>query len=407
MKVYGDIETDGKEVTNYEDTALLQNKPQTVTQETGRLTLYLIFSIMVVVLGSFQYGYNVSVTNTPQEVISNNNNMTETCENGNFIQPCVQMDRFMYTTFSSSALLGALVGALVSSPLIELTGRRWGLVIGNFFLILGNSLIAIFSKFPVLVLGRLFAGLGVGFASIIVPAYISEVTPKKYRGALGAVHQLMIVFAIMCANLFAYFLSIPYYWRFLFGVPVLIAMLQIVLLIFIPESPVWLHGKGRIESSDQVMEKLRGRAFTRLAPYDKGGKGIKYICSKIFRLVMIRPIFIGILIHSVAQFSGVNAIIFYSTKIFRASGIQNAGVVSVVTGVVFVISTLIGLFLMERLGRKTLFILSSILSAISFIGLSLTGVLKNAIPNSNHTVANVFSVIFVFCYIFGYSIGLG
>jgi MFS family permease len=183
-----------------------------------------------------------------------------------------------------------------------------------------------------------------------------------------------------------------------------------VLLCFIPESPTWLFGKGFSKRADDNAVSLRGRSFSQFALHTSETHGLKKFLEsvrKLFRIIMIKPTLIGILLHTAAQFSGVNAIIFFSTKIFRSSGVDNPAIVSVATGFVFVVSTFVGLLLIERLGRRVLFLVSTIGAGVSFIALTTTMVIKNNAPNVNETAANVFAVLFVFSYITFYSIGLG
>jgi MFS family permease len=113
----------------------------------------------------------------------------------------------------------------------------------------------------------------------------------------------------------------------------------------------------------------------------------------------------GAFLHMCQQFSGVNVVIFYSTKIFNDAGFHNAGIASAVTGLDFVASTLIGLFVVERLGRKTLFISSLAICALSFTGLAITRILAS--NNILRFEMSYVSLVFVLIYIFGYSIGLG
>lgn len=289
-------------------------------------------------------------------------------------------------------------------------GRKVSLMITNIFFISGALLISLFSDPFFLYAGRFINGLGVGLSSVIIPAYLSEISPSYLRGAFGGVHQLMLIIGISSSSVLAIFLSFRPGWRFLFLVPpVLFSIFQLIVLPFCPESPRWMASKGWMNSATETLTQLRGtdceEESQSLVSSKKEPFSIKETFKKIFRRQMIKPILIALCLHVSQQFSGVNVVIFYSTKVFKESGVSNPALASGITGIDFLISTIIALFLVEKLGRKKLFIMSLITCALSYTGVVICNIL--IVRNIAKGIMSYLAIVFVLIYIAGYSIGLG
>lgn len=386
----------------YTSEVYTKQKPQVKT------TFILIFSCLVISLGSFQFGYNLGVINSPEAAIRGNYPNAD-CSKNSFFQECVKMDELQYSIFVSILVLGALGGGIISGPIADLIGRRTTLFLCNIFFIVGSSLLTIFSNFYVFVVARFITGLGVGFTSVIVPLYIAEISPDEYRGSLGTIHQFMIVGAILVTSILGIPLSNYPGWRILFSIPIAVSIVQMCLLPFCPMSPKWLINKGWLQSAEYSLKRLRGvdnvvgeldaSKPSEDAQPKSGG------IFKVFRRQLIKPILIGVLLHVTQQFSGINAVIFYSTNIFKDAGIKQSAIATVIVGVINILATALSIYLVERLGRKKLLLASEIISAISFCILATSYILKYY--KIGQQFMSYISVISVLTYVAGFAIGLG
>ena len=182
-----------------------------------------------------------------------------------------------------------------------------------------------------------------------------------------------------------------------------------ILLPFCPSSPKWLYQKGMTEKAEMSLIKLRNtskitKEINQLEDaLNNKPKGNFF--NSLFRKELIKPILIGITLHITQQLSGVNAVIFYSTSIFENAGVQNASIATAVIGLVNVIATIFSVFLIEKLGRKILLLVSEIWSFFFYILLSISFILIHY--NIAVQVMNIVTVISVVMFIIGFAIGLG
>jgi MFS family permease len=240
-----------------ETTGFLPSPPLKPRSSAQKLTLLLLLSVTIVTFGSFQYGYNLSATNTPQESIGNRGN-PEACESRSFYKPCIPMTSEQYTLFASIFLVGAFSSSLFAGFTSESLGRKATLMIANLFIVVGSMLLTILSNFYFLLLGRFLIGIGVGFASVVVPAYLSEISPNAYRGCIGFMHQLVLVMAIATANLVAIPFSYRPGWRVIMALPGCVAIVQMCFLPFLYETPRWLVTKGWKNLGKESLSRYRG-----------------------------------------------------------------------------------------------------------------------------------------------------
>lgn len=397
--------TEMEEEKKNETSPLFTDEVYTKRKPLTKITYTLIFTVFVISLGSFQFGYNIGVINSPQAAISGKG---LNCTTDGFFKPCVPMSDPQYGVFVSITFIGALIGGLSSGSISDFIGRRTTLFISNIFFIIGSLLISLFSNFYVFITGRLIIGFGIGFTSVVVPLYIAEISPDDMRGSFGTVHQFMIVGAILLTSILGIFLSNNPGWRILFAIPVVISILQMVLLPFCPMSPKWLVSKGWTESANTALYRLRGTEESHgelESPSNEDDKPKGFAIFKIFRRTLIKPLFVGVLLHVTQQFSGINVVIFYSTGIFKDSGVDNPALATVIVGVVNIGFTALSIYLVEKLGRKKLLLSSIIISAISFCVLATSYILKEY--NIGKKYMSLLSVIAILVYIAGFAIGLG
>ena len=281
-------------------------------------------------------------------------------------------DLFHGTFIMAMALWGTVIGALFGGFPTDYFGRKNTLIgIGVLYFIsaLGSGLATgpyLFSFF------RFIGGLGVGASTIAAPTYIAEVSPAEQRGRLVALYQFNIVFGILVAFLSNYLLSdfgaSP--WRWMVGIEAFPALLYCLGVLTLPKSPRWLLiNNGDVQSAHAVFEQLGIKGDTQ--GFD--AKSAEGVSEKLFQKKHRFPIVLAFLVAFFNQLSGINAFLYYAPRIFESAGLgaSSALLSSVGIGITNLIFTLLGLYLIDRLGRKTLLHIGSYGYIIS---LSLVGI---------------------------------
>uniref|UniRef100_W5MKH5 Solute carrier family 2 member 2 n=1 Tax=Lepisosteus oculatus TaxID=7918 RepID=W5MKH5_LEPOC len=334
----------------------------------------LILAVFTAALGSLQYGYSLGVINAPQKIIERHYGRTlgvllneSFFSNGSGIEdphPSVRM----YWSLSVSIFS---IGGVFSSFLVgwagDVRGRITGMLAVNILAVVGGLLMGLAKMGPghiMVIAGRAVMGFYCGLSSGLVPMYIGEIAPTAYRGALGTLHQLAIVSGILISQVIGldFLLGNTTMWPLLLGLSGAPAILQSFLLPFCPESPRYLYIKaGKEEEAQKCLKRLRGEYDTTkdMAEMKKEKEEAKKE-KKVSILQLLRssryrqPLFVAFMMHISQQFSGVNAIFYYSTSIFEKAGVTQPVYATIGVGVINTIFTLVSVMLVDRAGRRTL-----------------------------------------------------
>lgn len=308
----------------------------------------------------------------------------------------------------SAVLVGAVIGSLCAGFVSRRYGRRFSILLSGFIFSLGAILSAFSVSYMMLLIVRIFLGLALGVASFTAPLYLSEVAPRQIRGGLIALYQLMITIGLFLAFLSDYLFSFTESWRLMLGLPFIPAFIMFVAVLFLPKSPRWLMLKGR---NDQAMTVLRNIHDERDADDEakeileslrtQGGTIREVIGNKYFRKV----VFLGIVLQLIQQFSGMNTIMYYAPTIFKMAGFAtHAGQMwgTVIVGLTNVLTTVVAILVIDRLGRRPVLFFGS---ALMIISMFVLGVL---FYRGVHTVAErQTTVAFLLLFIVGFAISLG
>ncbi len=263
----------------------------------------------------------------------------------------------------SSALWGTVIGALFGSIPTDKWGRKRTLiVIGVLYTIsaIGSAFVSDPWAFAFF---RFIGGLGVGASTIAAPAYVSEIAPAEKRGRLVAMYQFNIVFGILVAFLSNWLLAGTggeHAWRWMIGIEALPALVYTLMVLSIPMSPRWLIMKGRYDEAREVLQQIDPsrdiNGIIEMGKEDNAHKSESLWLPK-FRLVVV----LAFLIAFFNQMSGINAFLYYAPRIFELAGLEQSAALlsSVGVGAVNLIFTLIGLSLIDKVGRKTLMYICS------------------------------------------------
>jgi len=324
----------------------------------------IIFWSVIVAFGGFVFGFDTAVISGAEQEIQNLWNLTNT-----MIGQTVAM-----------ALYGTVIGALLGGFPSEKFGRKKTLIwIAILYLVsaLGSALaMDVYS----LMFFRFIGGLAVGASSVTAPMYISEISPAHKRGQLTALFQLNIVIGILIAYLSNYFIggASDGNWRFMLGIEVIPAGLFVILIFFVPRSPRWLIlKKGLIDEAREVLKVIDPNTVEENIALiqsnvneNKSSGSFKEFVSGKFNF----SILLAFLIAFFNQLSGINAVIYYSPRIFSETGMGESAALlsSVGVGVINLIATFIGIFLIDKMGRKFLMYLCSFGYIITLSLISLT-----------------------------------
>jgi sugar porter (SP) family MFS transporter len=275
-------------------------------------------------------------------------------------------DAFHGTVVMGMALWGTVLGAIFGGIPTNKIGRKNTLLwIGILFLV--SAIGSAFANDPIVfAVFRFIGGIGVGASTIAAPTYISEIAPAKDRGKLVAFYQFNIVLGILVAFLSNYLLKDigENSWRWMMGVEAFPAIIYVLLVLFIPKSPRWLLSKFKNNEAKKVLQ-LMGQE----ADYEKMKQEIELdnenaaIANDTIFLKKYRtPLILAFLMAFFNQLSGINAFLYYSSRIFQEAGLgeSTALLSSIGIGVVNLVFTLLGVFLIDKLGRKVLMYIGSV-----------------------------------------------
>jgi len=280
-----------------------------------------------------------------------------------------------------TALWGTVIGAMFGHiPTNKLGRRNTLIVIGLLFFIsaVGSALVDHSVSFA---LFRFLGGLGIGASTIAAPAYLTELAPAHRRGRVVALYQLSIVLGILIAMGSNFLLQDfgAQSWRWMVGVEALPALLYSVLIVRVPKSPRWLLSKGKIAEYEHLKSTMELNIDENLMRHN-GPSQERTSFISLFKGRQLKASYLVIMIALFNQFSGINAVLYYAPRIFALGGLERSAALlgGVGIGLVNLVFTLLGIWLIDRYGRKTLMYLGSFAYLISlsmicyyfFMGLS-------------------------------------
>lgn len=279
-----------------------------------------------------------------------------------------------------SAILGCILGVMVSGTLSDKFGRKPLMFVAASIFILAAIGTGICNTIEWFIFYRVIGGIGIGIASNISPMYIAEIAPAPIRGRLVSVNQLAVVIGILMAQFVNWLIAEPIIpgediltswngqmgWRWMFwagGVPAVIFFLMIFVL---PESPKWLATKLRYQKSENILIRIGGAKYA-LEEINKLKEMASIIQVKtsfrsLFKGKMSKILLIGVVIAAFQQWCGINVIFNYAQEVFAAAGYGVSDILFniIITGLTNVIFTVVGMYTVDKLGRRTLLLFGAI-----------------------------------------------
>ncbi|MFP5080962.1 sugar porter family MFS transporter [Pedobacter sp. JCM 36344] len=295
--------------------------------------------------------------------------------------------------FVSSALVGCIVGVAFSGDLSDRLGRKKLLFLSAFLFLISAVGCALVHSLTWLIIFRLIGGVGVGIASIVVPLYLSEIAPAHVRGRLVTCYQLAITVGILLAyitnsvllshseanitSVSSSLFNLVYVtevWRGMFSIGTILALLFLVGLFFVPESPRWLMRKGLVSEGMLILQKINNDqevpASSAIVVADDLESGTY---RELFSPRLRKALLLGILLPLFSQLSGINAIIYYGPSILNDAGIalSNSFLGQIIFGVANLVFTFVAIWKVDDWGRRPLYLVGTLGATISLV---ITGV---------------------------------
>ena len=260
----------------------------------------------------------------------------------------------------SIVLIGAMLGALAGGAIADRIGRRATLVWASVIFMAGSLLAPLSPNVAALVVARAIIGLGIGFTSVTAPVYVSELAPPQSRGMLIGMYQLALTVGIALADLVGYWLSPYEAWRWMFGIAVVPTVLFLGVILTVPESPRWLVAHARRQEAESVLNSYTdgGGAKELMRDIDEGLRvPMEQRWSALWKPNVRGAVFIAAGFTILQQITGINAVIYYGPRIFELAGEathKNAIFATLLVAIMNVAATIVGIALVDRVGRKPL-----------------------------------------------------
>ena len=312
----------------------------------------------------------------------------------------------------SAVAFGCMLGASVAGFISDRIGRKKVLIMAAVLFVLSSVWTAIPGVLAEFIVARFLSGVAIGLASPVSPVYIAEVAPARIRGRLVTLNQLAITFGMLVAYAIGWLLASSgtpewrdgYAWRWMFASGAFPSALFLSALFFVPESPRWLAKRGLLDKASTILTRVEGSEHARreMAEIQEAIRHEDISLGQLFRHPFLMPMIIGMLIMIFSQACGLQAVTQYCPKLLLDLGFKsesNAMLGMVTVGVVLFASTILTVFVIDKVGRWALLMLSS---AGVFLSLVLF-----AVEFQYHVFSNVVVLLIVLFSVVSYAIGIG
>ena len=328
------------------------------TMKQKNTSAYVIFMAVVAAIGGILFGYDTAVISGTTAIVKNQFALTDIMEGW----------------YVGCALIGSICGVLAAGTLSDYLGRKLTMLISAALFSISAIGCAVCGSFDALVAYRIIGGIGIGIVSIVSPIYISEVSPAKIRGTLVSLYQLAVTVGFLLAYLVNWAIDINgnlatsgnlwtniwncEMWRGMLGSETLPALLFFTIIFFIPESPKWLLVNGKLDKAALVLGKIyatKEEVEDEIEATKSSLKGeTKGKWSDLLKPGILVAVIAGSAIAILGQFMGVNAVLYYGPKIFADAGFDNPMFSTVLVGAVNMVTTILAVFIIDKVGRKQL-----------------------------------------------------
>ena len=364
-----------------------------VNEEKGSI-VYVMLVCMVAALGGLLFGYDTGVINGAIGPL----------------KARFALDANWAGWATGCALVGCAIGAGIAGVLSDWLGRKKVLILSAILFFISAVGTALPKNITIFIIYRIIGGLGVGAASMSSPMYIAEISPARIRGRMVSVNQFAIVSGFLVVYFVNYFIALQgdqmwnqeSGWRWMFGSEALPALLLLVLLFFVPESPRWLTKQDRSDEALEILTRVNGSVYAKTElleikdalAHESGS--LKQLFQPGMKIVLV----IGIVLAVLQQVTGINVFLYFGTEIFKKMGSDtNAALLqTVIVGTVNLAFTIIAIWLVDRLGRKPLMIIGSAGMGLSLLGMGLMAYVQKT---------DLWVLLFILGYIACFALSVG
>ena len=323
-----------------------------------------------------------------------------------FVKRTFALSTLMEELVVSIVLIGAMIGAIVGGAVADRIGRRATLVWAGGIFIAGSVLAPLSGSVFVLIVARAIIGIGIGFTSVTAPVYVSELAPPQSRGMLIGLYQFALTVGIALANLVGYWLAVQQAWRLMFGIAVVPTVFFLGVILTVPESPRWLFAHGRPKEAAAVLriytDEMGAQRF--LDDIEQGLKmPMEQRWSALWSPAVRGALFIAVGLTVLQQVTGINTIIYYGPQIFELAGSSshaNAILATLIVATVNVVATVVGIALVDRVGRKPLLYVGVTGMTIALFALSFAFGHQGMLGSSLGSTAITCLVVYIACFAF-------
>jgi len=357
--------------------------------------LFVVGVCSVAALGGLLFGYDTGVINGSLK----------------FVQLKFDLSPAMKGFAASSALLACIFGAAFAGTLSDRLGRKKVLILSAVMFLVSAIGTALPQNLIQFVIFRIIGGLGVGAASMTSPMYIAEISPAKIRGRMVSVNQFAIIFGMLVVYFINYYIAgrgdeawnTETGWRWMFGSESIPAVLLLVLLFFVPESPRWLTKQSQKSKALQILSKVDGEQYAEeeMQMIEETLSHESGSLSQLFNPGMRVVLVIGVVLAVLQQVTGINVFLYFGSEIFEKLGgetIDAALLQQVVVGAVNLLFTVIAIWTVDKIGRKPLMLIGSAGMGIALFAMGTAGYLQ---------ATGMWMLAFVLIYIASFALSVG
>jgi SP family xylose:H+ symportor-like MFS transporter len=350
---------------------------------------------LVAALGGLLFGYDTGVINGSLK----------------FVQLKMDLSPAMKGFAASSALLACIFGAAFAGALSDRLGRKKVLMLSAILFLISAVGTALPQNLTQFIIFRFIGGLGVGAASMTSPMYIAEISPAGIRGRMVSVNQFAIVFGMLLVYFVNYYIAglgdqawnTETGWRWMFGSESIPAVLMLVLLFFVPESPRWLTKRNQKKQALRILTKVDGEEYAKqeIQVIEETLSLESSSLSQLFNPGMRIVLVIGVVLAVLQQITGINVFLYFGSEIFEKLGgetIDAALLQQVVVGAVNLLFTVIAIRTVDKIGRKPLMLIGSTGMGVALFALGMAGYRQ---------ATGAWLLIFVLVYIASFALSVG
>ncbi|KAL8167070.1 hypothetical protein V2J09_008569 [Rumex salicifolius] len=335
----------------------------------GRITAMVVITCIVAASGGLIFGYDIGISGGVTTMVPFLKkffpSVLRKAADAKTNVYCVY-DSQLLTAFTSSLYIAGLAASMVASRITSIFGRKFTMILGGFTFLIGAAINGAALNIAMLILGRIFLGLGVGFTNQATPLYLSEVAPPKWRGSFMTGFQFFLGVGVVAANCIN-FGTAKYKsgWRLSLGLAIVPALIMTLGAILISDTPSSLVERGKLDEAKRALAKVRGKDAdidAELMALTKATEAIKEANREPFVTIFERKyrphLVMAVMIPFFQQLTGINVIAFYAPVLFQSVGFgsDSALIAAIILGVVNLGSILVSTVVVDRFGRRVLFL---------------------------------------------------